>query len=204
MAIHCPVGFDAQGLRDEVSAMYTSLARDPNQEFHFHRGPDYASSVLGYDLQALAKLPAQSTEVFAGVGNPHQIAPLQPGSTVIDIGCGGGMDLLLAAQAVGPMGRAIGLDMTVPMLERAQASIDAMGLTQATLHESDIHTLPLDDASVDHVISNGVLNLSTDKAKAFGEIFRIMRSGAHLQFADIIVANELPEGVRSDAELWAA
>lgn len=204
MAIHCPVGFDAQCLRDEVSAMYTSLAHNPNQEFHFHRGPAYAASVLNYNADELAQLPTSSTEVFAGVGNPHQVAPLKPGGTVIDIGCGGGMDLLLAAQAVGPQGQAIGVDMTAPMLARAQSSIDAMGLSHVTLHETDIHTLPLGDSSVDHVISNGVLNLSTDKAKAFGEIHRIMRSGAHLQFADIIVANELPEGVRKDAELWAA
>lgn len=204
MAIHCPVGFDAQALADEVRSIYASLARDPAQSFHFHRGVDYAVSHLGYDRAQLEALPAQSSAVFAGVGNPHVIRDLNPESSVLDVGCGGGMDLMLAAAQVGRGGQAIGIDMTPAMLERCKSSISALGLDHVKVHEADVHALPLSDASVDQVISNGVLNLSTDKARAFSEIHRVLAPGGHLQFADIVVADELPQGVRADAELWAA
>lgn len=204
MAIHCPIGFDAQALRDEVRSIYASLARDPLQSFHFHRGVDYAVSHLGYDRAQLEALPSQSSAVFAGVGNPHAIAPLPTGSVVLDVGCGGGMDLMLAAAQVGPSGQAMGIDMTPAMLDRCKASIAALGFSHVEVQEADVHALPIEGASVDRVISNGVLNLSTDKAKAFGEIYRVLRPGGKLQFADIVVADELPQGVRADAELWAA
>lgn len=204
MAIHCPIGFDAQALEQEVRSIYASLARDPTQSFHFHRGVDYAVSHLGYDRAQLEAVPAQSSAVFAGVGNPHAIRPLEVASRVLDVGCGGGMDLMLAAAQVGPQGQATGIDMTSAMLERCRSSISALDLDHVSVQEADVHALPLSEHSVDQVISNGVLNLSTDKAKAFGEIYRVLRPGGHLQFADIVVADELPQGVRADAELWAA
>lgn len=204
MAIQCPAGFDTRCLEQEVAAIYGRLAQDPEQDFHFHRGPDYAHSHLQYEKSALQALPERSTSVFAGVGNPHLIAPLKAQSTVLDIGCGGGMDLLLAAQQVGPDGRAIGIDMTPAMLERASASLEDMSYTWAQLIQSDLHTLPVQNNCVDYVISNGVLNLSTDKGRAFREILRVLRPGGYLQLADIVVADELPEGVRQDPELWAA
>lgn len=204
MAIQCPAGFDTHSLEQEVAAMYGRLAQDPNQAFHFHRGPDYAHSHLNYDACALRALPNRSTSVFAGVGNPHLIGPLEARSTVLDIGCGGGMDLLLAAQQVGPGGRAIGIDMTPAMLERAEASLKEINCTWAQLIRGDLHTLAVQDESVDYVISNGVLNLSTDKSRAFREILRVLRPGGYLQLADIVVTDELPEGVRQDPELWAA
>lgn len=204
MAIHCPAGFDAQALENEVRSIYASLARDPAQSFHFHRGVDYAVSHLGYDRAQIEAVPPQSSAVFAGVGNPHAIRPLAPGSRVLDLGCGGGMDLMLAAAQIGPGGQAIGIDMTPAMLDRCRSSISELGLSHVSVHEADVHELPLAAASVDQVISNGVLNLSTDKAKAFGEIFRVLVPGGHLQIADIVVADELPPGVRADAELWAA
>src|SRR3989442_16024497 len=112
MPVACPVGLDTQVLREEVSKIYSRVATDPNGDFHFHRGPRYAAEVLGYDPAELAALPAECTASFAGIANPHAIAPILRGETVLDIGCGAGTDLLLAPRRVGPSGRAIGGDMT--------------------------------------------------------------------------------------------
>lgn len=204
MATICPIGFDAQGLRQEVSRMYEAVARDPSGDFHFHRGPKYAASHLGYDPAELAKLPESSTASFAGVAQPLKIAALEPGQTVLDVGCGAGMDLLLAAGRVGPSGRAIGVDMTPAMREQAAASADKLGYDHVELRDGDAQSLPVEDASVDVVISNGVLNLTTDKSEAFGEIFRVLRSGGRLQLGDIVVSDELSEGVRNSIDLWAS
>jgi arsenite methyltransferase len=109
MAITCPVDLDTRRLRDEIQSIYARVADDPSGAFHFHRGPDYAVDLLRYDREALSALPDQSTASFAGVANPHRLGPIGEGLVVADIGCGAGMDLLLAAKAVGPRGRAIGV-----------------------------------------------------------------------------------------------
>ena len=119
MAATCPIQFDVAALHSHIRAEYTRVAEDPTGDFHFHRGPTYAAAMLGYDEGALARLPADTTASFAGVANPHRVAPITPGATVVDIGCGAGMDLLLAAEAVGPAGRAVGVDMTEAMAEVA-------------------------------------------------------------------------------------
>ena len=118
MAIACPVDLDTLRLRAEVQSIYARVATEPSGSFHFHRGAAYAAGMLGYDADALAALPADTTASFAGVANPHRLAPMLPGATVVDIGCGAGLDLLLAAQAVGSSGRVIGVDMTEAMAER--------------------------------------------------------------------------------------
>jgi len=203
MAASCPIGFDTQKLREQVSIMYARVAEDPNADFHFHRGPKYAAE-LGYDYNELMGLPAGSTRSFAGVGNPFSVADILPGQTVLDIGCGAGMDLLLAARRVGATGKAIGVDMTDEMLNRTRASAAELGFTQVDLRKGDAETLPVDDNSVDVVISNGVINLTTDKAKAFSEIKRVLKPGGRLLLADIVVETELSEGIRNDIDLWAS
>jgi len=202
MAIACPVDLDTRKLREEIQCIYARVATDPSGEFHFHRGPDYAAEFLRYDRGALAQLPPESTASFAGVANPHRIAPIEEGSTVVDIGCGAGMDLLLAARSVGPRGHAIGVDMTEAMAEKARASAKAAGLENVEIRLGDAMSLPLDDSSVDVVISNGVLNLTSDKSIAFGEVFRILKPGGRFLYADIIVATELSESIRKDIDLW--
>lgn len=202
MAIACPLDLDTARLRHEIQAIYARVATDPSSAFHFHRGPGYAAEMLGYDAGALAGLPAEATASFAGVANPHRITPLTPGATVVDIGCGAGMDLLLAARAVGSKGRAIGVDMTAPMIERAGASARALGLSQVEVRTGDALDLPVESGSVDFVMSNGVLNLTSDKARAFGEVFRVLRPGGRFLYADIVVANELAESIRRDIDLW--
>jgi len=202
MAIACPVDLDTQVLRSEVSKVYSRVANDPNGDFHFHRGPAYAAQFLGYDPVELAALPAECTASFAGIANPHAIAPILPGETVLDIGCGAGTDLLLAARKVGPGGRAIGVDMTEAMRDRARVSAAAAGLTNVEVYRADATALPLPDVSVDVVISNGVLNLVPEKEKAFIEIRRVLRPSGRLHLADIVLDAELGEDVRRNIDLW--
>ena len=202
MAIACPVDLDTGRLRYEIQAIYARVAADPSSDFHFHRGPAYAAERLGYEAAALAALPAAATASFAGIANPLRMAALPRGATVVDIGCGAGMDLMLAADAVGPGGKAIGIDMTEPMAERARASARALGFAHVEVRTGDALDLPVDSESVDVVITNGVLNLAPDKRQAFGEVFRILKPGGQFLYGDIIVADELSESIRSDIDLW--
>ena len=202
MAISCPVDLDTRKLRAEIQSIYARVAADPSGEFHFHRGPEYAATRLRYDAAELATLPGTVTGSFAGVGNPHAIAPLPPGATVVDIGSGAGMDLLLAARHVGPRGRAIGVDMTEAMRDRARRGAAACGLAQVEIREGEATALPVETGSVDVVISNGVLNLVAEKAAAIAEIRRVLKPGGRVQIADIVLGVELPEEARKDIDLW--
>ena len=203
MAATCPADLDTVRLRKEIQSIYSRVAAAPEGEFHFHRGAEYAEKFLRYDAQALASLPALAVESFAGVGNPLRVEKIPAGSTVIDIGSGAGTDLLLAAKAVGPQGRAIGIDMTESMLEKAQAAAAEAGLSNVELRRGDALELPVESASVDVVISNGVLNLAPDKHRAFSEVLRVLRPGGRFLYADIVVASELPESIRRDIDLWS-
>jgi SAM-dependent methyltransferase len=202
MATTCPVNLDVNHLKNEVMKMYAEVAREPSGDFHFHRGPGYAAEMLGYDRGALAEIPGESTASFAGVANPHVIHPIAPGETVLDIGCGAGMDLLLAARSVGPTGRAIGVDFTEGMRNRAMGSARALGYEHVEVRAGDALELPVEDGTVDVIISNGVLNLVPDKIQAFTEIVRVLKPGGRLQLGDIVVAEELSEGIRNDIDLW--
>ena len=202
MAIACPVGFDVATLKDQVRQTYAAVARNPEGEFHFHRGPEYAARLLGYELSELQSLPAIATAPFAGVGNPFLMDGLPQGAVVTDIGSGAGMDCLLAARRVGSNGMVIGIDMTDEMLERARAGASEARLDHVRFEKGDISRLPLESNSVDVVISNGVFNLSPDKAALFAEIYRIVKPGGRLQFADITVGVEISEAARNDIDLW--
>lgn len=202
MAAICPVDLDTLQLRREIQSIYTRVASDPSGDFHFHRGPRYAADFLGYDVAELAALPVDATSSFAGVANPHRMAPLPLGATVLDIGCGAGMDLLLAARAVGPGGRAIGVDMTEAMAARARASASGAMLENVDVRVGDALALPVDSSSVDVVISNGVINLTPDKTKAFGEVFRVLKPGGTFQYGDILLAADLNETDRRNIDLW--
>jgi arsenite methyltransferase len=139
---------------------------------------------------------------FAGVANHWLLGRVEPGSVVLDLGCGAGTDLLIAAQMTGPAGRVIGVDMTGAMLQRAAASAREMGLANVELHESLIEALPVDDASVDVVISNGVIDLVPDKDAVFDEIDRVLRPGGRMQLADVVIDNEVSEDARARIDLW--
>jgi SAM-dependent methyltransferase len=202
MSIACPVDFDTRTLRSEISNIYGRVALEPEGKFHFHRGPVYAAEFLGYDASELAQLPEECSASFAGISNPLAIAPIQPGETVVDIGCGAGMDLLLAARRVGRQGRAIGIDMTPAMIDRARASAAAAGLEQVEVHRGDATALPVAGNTADVVISNGVLNLVPEKELAFAEIVRILKPGGRLQFGDIALDVPLSEDIRRNIDLW--
>lgn len=192
----------AKTLREEICNVYSRVADDPDGDFRFHRGPAYAVEFLGYASEELARLPAECTSSFAGIANPHAIASVLPGETVVDVGCGAGMDLLLAAQKVGPGGHAIGVDMTEAMRERAIACAVSAGLNNVEVRLADAKALPLSDESVDVVISNGVLNLVPEKDQAFGEIWRVLRPGGRLQLGDIVLSAPLTKKARGDVGLW--
>jgi arsenite methyltransferase len=205
MAALAPQGFDAERLRDTVRATYERVARDPFGTFHFHRGAAYAVEYLAYDAKEIASLPRIAIDRFAGVGNPLLIGRIEPGWTVLDHACGSGTDLLLAARRVGPTGRAIGVDMTPGMLQAAERAVRQAGLAdRVEVRAGTYEDLPVEDESVDVVISNGVVNLAPDKRRVFGEIWRVLRPGGRLYLADVAVARELKLEVRQQPELWAA
>jgi arsenite methyltransferase len=202
VAITCPIDLNTGVLRSEISNIYGRVASEPDGEFHFHRGPAYAAEFLGYDAGELALLPSDCTASFAGIGNPLAIGQIHDGETVLDIGCGAGMDLLLAARRAGPAGRAIGVDMTDAMIERARMTAAVADLHQVDIRKGDATSLPVADGSVDVVISNGVLNLVPEKERGFSEIVRVLKPGGRLQLADIALDVELPEDARRNIELW--
>lgn len=198
----CPITFDPEVLKREIRTTYARVAEDPGGDFHFHRGPAYAVERLGYLPEEVESLPSFVTAPFAGVGNPLRVGAPPRDATVIDLGSGAGMDCLLAGRHVGPRGRVVGFDMTEAMLDLARAGATASGLTQVAFEAADITDLPVDDGSVDVVVSNGVINLTTDKLRTFREIARVLRPGGRLQFADIVIASELSPQALNDIELW--
>ena len=192
---------DVDVLREEIRKTYTDVSTDADQDFIFPTGRPWAEE-LAYPQPELSRVPEATVESFAGVANHWLLGRVEPGSVVLDLGCGAGTDLLIAAQMTGPDGRAIGVDMTPSMLERARASAQQMGLTNVELHESLIESLPLEDGSVDIVISNGVIDLVPDKDAVFDEIDRVLRPGGRLQVADVVIHTEVSEDARARIDLW--
>jgi arsenite methyltransferase len=192
---------DVVVLRSEIQKTYTEVSAQEDAEFIFPTGRAWAEE-LGYPQPELSRVPDASVESFAGVANHWLLGRVHPRETVVDLGCGAGTDLLIAAQMVGPLGRAIGVDMTPAMLERARESAEAMGLENVELHESLIEELPLRPASVDAVISNGVIDLIVDKDAVFAEIDRVLKPGGRLQVADVVIHKEVSEDARKRIDLW--
>jgi arsenite methyltransferase len=192
---------DVDVLRHEIQKTYTDVSTDQDEEFIFPTGRAWAQD-LGYPEPELSRIPESTAASFAGVANPFALGGLEPGQTVLDLGCGAGTDLLIAAQMVGPQGEAIGVDMTPAMLDRARQSATEMGLDNVELHESLIERLPIADASIDVVISNGVIDLVPDKEAVFAEIDRVLRPGGRLQVADVVIHTEVSEDARARIDLW--
>jgi arsenite methyltransferase len=193
---------DVDVLRNEIQKTYTEVSTEQDKDFIFPTGRAWAED-LGYPQPELSRVPDATVESFAGVANHWSLGGVQPGETVLDLGCGAGTDLLIAAQLVGPAGRVIGVDMTSSMLSRARASAKEIGVDERVeLHESLIESLPLADGSVDVVISNGVIDLVPDKEAVFAEIDRVLRPGGRLQLADVVIHKEVSEDARKRIDLW--
>jgi arsenite methyltransferase len=198
MTTAAPVDVDV--LREEIQKTYTGVSTRPDEDFLFPTGRGWAED-LGYPDE-LANVPEASVESFAGVANPFALGAIEAGATVLDLGCGAGTDLLIAAQMAGTSGRAIGIDLTASMVERARASAREMGLENVEVREGMIESLPLEDESVDVVISNGVIDLVPDKEAVFTEIKRVLRPGGRLQVADVVIHREVSEEAKRDIDLW--
>jgi ubiquinone/menaquinone biosynthesis C-methylase UbiE len=195
--------FDAKELESKVKAMYRDVAQNPHGEFHFEMGRALAER-LGYPPADLDRIPAEAIESFAGVGYYFHLANLKEGETVLDLGSGSGMDTFYAALKVGKGGRVIGVDMTDEQLAKATPLRDRDGFTNVSYLKGYIEKVPVPAASVDAVISNGVINLAPDKTKVFREAERLLKPGGRLAISDIVTEVQLPEGIACNTTLWAA
>lgn len=194
---------DAEALREEVKKKYREVAANPHGTFHFHTGRPLAAR-LGYPAGVVDALPDAAVESFAGVANPLALRPLVVGERVVDVGAGAGFDCFVAAHQVGPSGRVVGVDMTDEMLSKSRATAAAMGVDHVEFRQGLAEHLPVDDGWADVVISNGVINLCADKRTVLGEIYRVLRPGGHLQFADIANGQLVPEAAVQNIDLWTA
>ena len=192
---------DVEELREEVRKKYREVADTPTADFHFHTGRAHALR-MGYPQSPLDQLPEEATEAFAGVANPFYWGLPQAGETVVDLGSGAGMDSFIAAIAVGPEGRVIGIDMTPEMIERSTRLARELGLDNVEFREGVIEDLPIDSGWADVVISNGVINLCPDKLGVYKEIHRVLKPGGRMTIADICVEKPVPEGALKDIDLW--
>jgi ubiquinone/menaquinone biosynthesis C-methylase UbiE len=194
---------DVDELTVKVQQVYRQVAEEPHADFHFELGRRLADR-LGYSAEVLDRVPADAIESFAGVGHFLDLAALAAGERVLDLGSGSGTDAFAAAALVGPSGRVVGVDFTVEQLAKARRIAAESGASTVEFRDGHIEDLPVEDGSFDCVISNGVINLSSDKTRVFREIARAMRRGGRLAIADIVSQRPLTEAIVCNADLWAS
>ncbi|MBT5108547.1 MAG: methyltransferase domain-containing protein [Rhodospirillaceae bacterium] len=197
------IAVNPDALREQVRLKYAEVAVEPNKGHHFHTGRPLAKR-LGYDQGVVDGLPDAAVESFAGVGNPFSMRDLAPGESVVDAGAGAGFDSFVAAGLVGPGGAVVGVDMTPEMLSKSRTTAAAMVAENVDFREGLLEAIPVADAWADVIISNGVFNLCADKKQVFSEVFRVLKPGGCLQFADIANGAPVPEGAMHDVDLWTA
>lgn len=196
------LGFTRERVIAAVREMYTAVATAPEGPYHFPVGRS-ACIAVGYVEADLEGVPPEALASFAGVGCPFRAGAIRPGDRVLDLGAGAGTDSCIAARLAGPRGRVYALDMTAAMLERLHALNARSGIDNLEVLEGSAEAIPLPDASVDAVTSNGVLNLVPDKRKAAAEIFRVLKPGGRVQIADIVIASPVDADCKTDPRLWA-
>jgi arsenite methyltransferase len=193
---------DREVLRRSIAAKYSEVATNPERGFHFHTGRPLAL-MLGYPSEVIDRLPAATVASFAGTGNPFLFGRLHAGEQVVDVGCGAGLDTLIAAQQVGPAGRVIAVDMTHEMRVTTELGVRALGLSNVEVREGFAEGLPVEDHTADVIISNGVVNLCPDKRAVFREMRRVLKPGGRIQVGDILVHKEVPQDAKDDIALWS-
>jgi arsenite methyltransferase len=195
------VDIDVGILKHEIRKTYASVSQEPDRDFIFPTGRAWAED-LGYPAEQLARVPEAAVESFAGVANPFSHGGLAPGEHVLDIGSGAGTDSLVAAQMVGQQGRVVGIDMTPEMLAKARGAAEEAGFAHVEFIAGEVEELPFADASFDVVISNGVIDLIPDKDAVFSGIYRVLRPGGRIQFADVTIQVPVSEEGRRNIDLW--
>ncbi|NIP82042.1 MAG: methyltransferase domain-containing protein [Gemmatimonadetes bacterium] len=188
-------------LKDEILRMYQEVADNPDAEFHFYHGRE-AAELFDYEEEWLDRAPAAAVSSFAGVGNPHLRAGIQPGETVLDLGSGAGLDGIIASWSAGPTGKVIGVDLNPSMCEKARENAGATDMVMEC-HEGRMEDIPLPDDAVDVVISNGVINLSFRKRRVIEEMFRVLKPGGRISITDIVSGKQLSQNI-DDPKLWAS
>jgi arsenite methyltransferase len=197
---------ESRKIKEAVKQHYQQALTEAEQVAAGIRAPEKntTSAMAGYTPDQLQTLPAGLAATSFGCGNPVALLAVQKGQTVLDLGSGAGMDLILAAGKVGPSGRVIGVDMTPVMIAKANENIRRAGLNNVEVRQGEMENLPVEDNSVDWVISNCVINLSPDKKQVFAEIARVLKPGGGMVVADIVTLGELPEDVKRDLDAWSA
>jgi arsenite methyltransferase len=193
---------DLNQIRNAVRERYSDTARSAEGKFRYPTGREGAGA-LGYNPDVIARMPEELINSFCGVGNPFSLADIRAGSVLLDIGCGTGFDLVVASDLVGPEGRVHGTDLTGEMVRSAEAAISQLGIANAEVVQVDSDELPYHDTMFDVIISNGVINLSPCKRDLFKDIFRVLKPGGMLQFADIVQEGKSPGEKGANLAAWA-
>lgn len=191
------------GLREGVQEAYSRAAEHPGEDHPFPVGRNFAESV-GYPADLLRRLPGVSVQVFAGVSNLSILAEIPQEATVLDLGCGGGLDSIIAARRTGPQGRVLGVDFSPAMLKCAKQGLLEAGIKNVRIYSADAERLPIEDNSVDVALANGIFNLNPERSKIFSELARVVKPGGSAYAAEIILRETLGEVVESTATNWFA
>ncbi len=193
---------DRQRIEEGIRGKYVKVAVSPEGLFRYPTGRA-GLEALHYDPQLIRALPGPMADAYCGVGNPFTLGAIHPGDTILDIGCGAGVDTIIAALMVGPTGSVTGIDLVPEMLERAKGNAKLAGALNVELMEGSAEELPFSENTFDVVISNGVFNLVVNKVKALGKVYRVLKPGGRFMLADQILAGELPKETRARIENWA-
>lgn len=191
----------SEEIKAAVAERYGQVATAPGRKFNFPVGRQFAESV-GYDPALLDRLPGSLWESFTGAGNPQPFVEAQPGETVLDLGCGAGLDLYLYAEKVGPTGYLYGLDLSPAMIDKARKNLASLGVANVEWLHAPADAIPLSDNSVDLVTANGIYNLSPDKDAVMREVARVLRPRGRTVFAEIVLQSELPREIRREINDW--